>query len=211
MSQLAAAAERPYLIGLTGNIATGKTTVGEMLVELGAELIDADKVARQVMEPGGPAYEPVVAAFGSDILNPEGTIDRTALGRIVFNDPEALTRLEAIVHPPTIAAVEARQLVSPAPAVVVEAIKLIESSMAEDCDTLWVTTCPRQVQLERLVESRGMDREDALQRIEAQPPQAEKLARADAIIHTAGPLRQTRAQVSSYWRILVLPHLPSTR
>ncbi|MFP4345503.1 MAG: dephospho-CoA kinase [Anaerolineales bacterium] len=199
----------PYLIGLTGNIATGKTTVGRMLVDLGAELIDADKVAHRVMRPGGRAYDRVVDAFGESILNEDGTIDRRALGEIVFNDPPLLVRLESLVHPPTIAAVEERIRESPAPVVVVEAIKLLESGMAERYHALWVTACPPEVQLERLMEGRGLSREDARERIRAQPPQSEKVARADIIIDTGETLEETRAQVLRSWKNRVVPQVPS--
>ncbi|MGC9521157.1 MAG: dephospho-CoA kinase [Anaerolineae bacterium] len=194
-----ASADIPYRIGLTGNIATGKTTVGHMLVELGAELIDADRVAHAVMAPEGAAYEPVVEAFGSDILAQDGTIDRGKLGRRVFSDPAALRRLEALVHPPVIAAVERRIACSSAPVVVVEAIKLLESGMAASYEAIWVTTCSSATQLERLVKGRGMDSDAALQRIRAQPPQEEKLAQADVVIDTEGTLDETRAQVRTAW------------
>jgi dephospho-CoA kinase len=189
---------------LTGNIATGKSTVAQMLVELGAEHIDADRVAHQVMAPSGAAYADVVAAFGKDLLRPDGTIDRQALGAQVFADPDALARLEASVHP-AVRAVVARQIDrSAAPVVVVEAIKLLESGMAEAYDAVWVTTCPREVQRERLMTFRQMPRSEAEQRIDAQPPQAEKVARADVVIETTGTLVETRLQVQAAWRALGL-------
>ncbi len=188
-----------YRIGLTGNIATGKTTVGQMLVALGAELIDADEVAHTVMSPGGKAYAAVVAAFGPQILAADGTIDRRQLGSLVFSDSEALRRLESIVHPPVIREIEHRILASRASVVVVEAIKLLESGAAAACDAVWVTNCPELLQLERLVEGRGLSREAALQRIRAQPPQTEKIAAADVVIDTAGTLAATRAQVTAAW------------
>lgn len=190
----------PYRIGLTGNIATGKTTVGRMLVELGAELIDADRVAHSVMVPGGPAYAAVVRAFGPEILTPEGDIDRAQLGDIVFSDPAALARLEALVHPPTLAEIERRVAASDAPVVVVEAIKLLESGTAGAYDAIWVATCSYDTQLARLVENRGMRPAEARRRIAAQPPPAEKIARADVVIDTDVPLAQTRAQVTAAWR-----------
>ena len=117
------------LIGLTGNIATGKSEVGRMLAELGARVIDADAVAHQVMRRGDPAYDAVVEAFGPEILRPDGEIDRTRLGAIVFADKEALHRLEAIVHPQVIAHVDALIRDASEPVVVVEAIKLIDAGM----------------------------------------------------------------------------------
>jgi dephospho-CoA kinase len=192
----------PYRIGLTGNIATGKTTVGRMLEALGAERIDADKVAHAVMAPGGAAYQPVVAAFGPEILTPSGSIDREALGAIVFSDPAALRKLEALVHPAVIQAVDAQVASTEARVVVVEAIKLLESGMAEAYDAIWVSTCPEAIQCERLMRLRGLSREAALTRIAAQPPQAEKLARADVVIHTDGSLERTRRQILAAWHAL---------
>jgi len=189
----------PYRIGLTGNIATGKSTVGRMLASLGAELIDADKVAHAVMAPAGSAYAGVVEAFGPDVVGDAGEIDRRALGRIVFAEPEALKRLEALVHPAVIAEVNQRIARSAAPAVVVEAIKLLESGMADSYDAIWVTTCSEETQLVRLMGTRGLSRDDALARIGAQAPQAEKVLRADVVVDTDGTLAETRAQVEAAW------------
>lgn len=191
--------EQPYRIGLTGNIATGKTTVAQMLVELGAEHIDADRVAHKMMAPGEPAYAAVVEDFGEEILAEDGTINRRALGAIVFNDTEALAQLEADVHPPTITEVNRRIARSDAPVIVVEAIKLLESGMAEQYDAIWVTTCPGEQQIRRLIDHRNMSRSDAEQRVDAQPPPSEKIARADVVIDTGGTLAETRAQVQVTW------------
>ncbi|MGC9394516.1 MAG: dephospho-CoA kinase [Anaerolineae bacterium] len=191
--------ESPYRIGLTGNIATGKSTVGRMLAKLGAEVIDADRVAHATLAPGGAAYDDVVAAFGAEILAPDGTIDRGKLGDIVFSDAEALAQLERVVHPPVIADVRRRIAASPAPVVVVEAIKLLESGVASDYDAIWVTTCPETAQVKRLMRSRHLTHAEALRRIHAQPPQAEKLARADVVIDTSGSIDETRAQVVAAW------------
>ncbi len=192
----------PHRIGLTGNIATGKSTVGRMLAELGAEVIDADRITHAVLAIGGAAYDDVVAAFGVDILTPDGTIDRGKLGGIVFSDAEALAQLERLVHPPVIAEVGRRIAASTAPVVVVEAIKLLESGVADDYDAIWVTTCPETAQVKRLMKSRHLTREEALRRIHAQPPQVEKLARADVVIDTRGSLAETRAQVIAAWEAI---------
>ena len=193
--------KRPYVIGLTGNIATGKSVVGHMLSELGAEHIDADRLAHQVMAAGTPTCERIAAAFGTQILRPDGSIDRGKLGSIVFGDANALVRLEAIVHPEVIA--RTRQLIvdSTAAVVVVEAIKLIESGMvAQLCDALWVVTASRAVQIRRLVEQRRLGYEEAVLRIDAQPPQDAKVARADVVIHNDDSLESTRQQVIDAWR-----------
>ncbi len=194
---------RPLLIGLTGNIATGKSTVARMLADLGAETIDADEVAHEVMRAGSPVHTQIVAAFGPEVLAPDGEIDRKRLGAIVFADAAALARLEALVHPAVIAEVGRRIAASTAPAVVVEAIKLIESGMAAGCDSVWVTVCRQEQQIRRLMAGRKMSRAEARQRVQAQPPQEAKIARADVVIDTGETLAQTRAQVWAAWGGLV--------
>jgi dephospho-CoA kinase len=195
----------PYVIGLTGNIATGKSLVGRMLAELGAEHIDGDQLAHEVIAPGTPAWSEIAAAFGAfSVVGPDGEIDRQQLGQIVFSNPEALARLEQIVHPRVIA--RTRQLIeaSRAPVVVVEAIKLIESGMARQlCDVLWVVSAPRQVQLERLIELRGLSRTNALLRLDAQPPPELKAAQADVVIDNGGAIDATRRQVERAWAEIV--------
>jgi dephospho-CoA kinase len=193
---------KPYTIGLTGNIATGKSTVGKMLVELGAQLIDADRVAHETMMPGGDAYKSVVATFGACILTTDGFIDRQKLGAIVFSEPQALQRLEALVHPPVITHIDRIISASSVKVIVIEAIKLIESGMADSYNAVWVTVCPESVQLTRLIKLRKLEREDALRRLSAQPPQEEKLARADVVIDTSGSMGDTRTQVREAWRRL---------
>ena len=137
------------MIGLTGNIATGKSLVGHMLAERGAEHIDADRLAHQVVARGTDAWEQIVREFGREILRPDGEIDRARLGAIVFSDAAALARLEGFVHPPVIALTGERIERSTASIVVVEAIKLIESGMVVRlCDALWVVIAPRAAQLE---------------------------------------------------------------
>ena len=173
-----------------------------MMVELGAELIDADQVAHKTIMPEGAAYESVKQAFGEDVHTPEGLIDRQKLGVIVFSNPEALQRLESLVHPPVIACVDQTIAVSHARVVVIEAIKLIESGMADNYDAIWVTTCPETIQLARLIDIRKLQREDATRRLQAQPPQEDKTARADVVIDTAGSLDETRAQVREAWKKL---------
>lgn len=195
---------RPVLIGLTGNIGTGKSTVARILAELGAEVIDADRVAHQVMRSGTPVHSAIVEAFGPQVLAPDGEIDRRRLGALVFADPQALARLEQIVHPATIAAIEQRIAASPAPAVVVEAIKLIESGMADAYDSLWVTVCKPEQQLQRIMAARNLSEDEALLRIRAQPPQEEKVARADVVIDNSGSIEQTRSQVQKAWEQLMI-------
>jgi dephospho-CoA kinase len=187
------------LIGLTGNIATGKSEVARMLADLGARVIDADKVAHEVMCPDGPAYDQVVVAFGPGILAADGTIDRARLGAIVFRDPAALRRLEAAVHPATIAEVSRQIAVATEPVVVVEAIKLIEAGMHRLYDALWVVTAPRWLQIARLVATRGLSEEEAALRVDAQPPQEQKAALADLVIVNDGNLDRLRQKVEAAW------------
>jgi dephospho-CoA kinase len=188
----------PPVIGLTGNIATGKSTVARMLADLGALTIDADRVAHEVMQPGTPVHASILAAFGEEILGADGAIDRVRLGEIVFSNPVALERLERIVHPAVIEAVD-RRIASASAPVVVEAIKLIEAGMATRYDSLWVTTCPAEEQIRRLMVDRNLTREEAELRVRVQPPQEEKIARADVVIDTGATLAETRAQVRAAW------------
>jgi len=188
-----------YVIGLTGNIATGKSVVARMLERLGAMAIDADALAHEVMGKGPPIWQAVVNEFGEGILCRDGSIDRKKLGDIVFADEAALRRLEAIVHPAVIAHTEELIESSQKPVVVVEAIKLIEAGMDRACDALWVVTCRKEQQLARLVEQRGLTEGEARQRIEAQPPQEAKLALADVVIDNSGSLEETWRQVKREW------------
>ncbi len=193
--------KRPVVIGLTGNIACGKSTVARMLAEKGACVIDADAIAHEVIRKGTPAYDAVLRRFGPGILGPEGEIDRRRLGEIVFRDSVALRDLEAIVHPAVLAEIQRRILAcSEAPAIVVEAIKLIESGFARACDALWVVTCPEAEQVRRLMRERGFTEEEARVRIRAQPPQEEKIRQADVVIDNGGDLEATRRQVEAAWR-----------
>jgi dephospho-CoA kinase len=189
----------PVVVGLTGNIGTGKSTVAAMLAGLGADVIDADTVAHETMQPGTRAHAQVVDAFGPSVLTADGEIDRKQLGAIVFSDPTALKRLEAIVHPPTIEAIDRRIAGTGADVVVIEAIKLIESSLARKCDSVWVTTCRREQQIKRLMAGRDLSRAEARRRVEAQPPQQEKVVRADVVIDNAGAPSATREQVKVAW------------
>jgi dephospho-CoA kinase len=188
------------VIGLTGNIATGKSTVMEMLSALGAYPIDADALAHDAMRKGTAGHERIVDEFGPGALDAEGEVDRAALGRIVFSDPDALARLEAILHPEVVK--RAREIISERTeqAVVVEAIKLLESGLRSLCDAIWVVACRREQQVQRLTERRGLSREEANRRIDAQPAQEAKLAVADVIIDNGGSVESTRRQVEHYWR-----------
>ena len=191
-----------YVIGLTGNIATGKSTVAAMLASLGAEVIDADLLAHEVMRPDTVASGRIVERFGRGILAPSGEIDRQALGAIVFADPAALADLERIVHPAVVHETLHRLARSARPVAVVEAIKLLEANMRQHTDAVWVVTSPRRQQLERMVRSRGLTPAQAAMRIDAQPPQADKIARADVVIDNSRHLAVTWRQVVRAWNAL---------
>lgn len=191
------------VIGLTGNIGTGKSAVLAMLRDLGADTIDADAVAHEVMRPGQPAHTGIVQAFGSDILAADGTIDRARLGAIVFRDAAALAQLEGIVHPAVFARMQTLVRGSRQPVVVIEAIKLLEAGYSITlCDVIWVVTSPRAQQISRLMQSRDLSQAEAELRIDAQPPQADKVRQADVVIDNSGTLDETRQQVEAAWQCL---------
>jgi dephospho-CoA kinase len=190
---------RKHVIGLTGNIACGKSTVVAMLDELGAETIDGDKVAHELMGPASPLAPQISAAFGAHVIRADGSINRPELGKIVFSDPSALTRLEEIVHPPVVAQKRER-IHEPGPDVLVlDAIKLFEAGVAAECDEVWVVTCTREQQIARIIARNQVDRAEAERRINAQPPQSEKVSKADVVIDNSGTVKQTRVQVLAQW------------
>jgi dephospho-CoA kinase len=202
-----------YLIGLTGNIACGKSTVLAMLSALGARTIDADRVTYRLQQPGTQVYQQIVAAFGPQVAaGPNGPLDRRRLGELVFGDAAALARLERIVHPAVHRELRAwlaevasstghgtREQPRSSPVAVIDAIKLLESGWKTEADAIWVVTCPLEQQIERLMTTRGLSRAEAERRIAAQPPQAEKLAQADVVIDNSGSQAGTRAQVEAAW------------
>lgn len=192
------------IVGLTGPIGCGKSTVAGWLGELGAAVIDADAVAHQVTAPGSPAVEAIAAAFGENLLLGDGSLDRASLGRLVFADPEALARLEAIVHPavrPVILDAIAAARREGAPVVVVEAIKLVEGGLAELCDEVWLVTCDPGVQLGRVLAraaGRGLSPVDAEARIAAQGDLTTRLAPfATRVIDTSADPESTRASIAA--------------
>lgn len=191
-----------YLIGLTGNIACGKSAVAKMLAELGAEVIDADRLVHQLMEPGTESWQAILRRFGPSIQRPNGTIDRKTLGEIVFRDAAALADLEAILHPATRRLTEEMIAASSRPVAVLEAIKLIEAGWHQHVDSVWVVVCPRERQIERLTRDRGLSRAEAELRVDVQAPVSEKLEHADVVIDNGGTLEDTRRQVEIAWRAI---------
>jgi dephospho-CoA kinase len=188
-----------YVIGLTGNIATGKSVVRKMLEHLGAFGIDADEVAHRAMSKGGPAYEGVIRLFGEWILDSSGEINRKALGRLAFADAKLLDQLEEIMHPLVDQAVDLLIRRAQSPVIVLEAIKLFESGLADACDTVWVVDCTPDTQIDRLIRKRALTEATAQQRISVQPPQQEKLDRAKVIIHNSESFEDTWNQVQAAW------------
>ncbi|HRV94694.1 MAG TPA: dephospho-CoA kinase [Anaerolineae bacterium] len=196
------------VIGLTGNIATGKSIVMRMLQELGATPIDADKLVHQLMQKGGPVYQAIVEEFGKYVLDEKGQISRPRLGKIVFSQPNALARLEALTHPSVIKEVKRLVAEVKSPVVVIEAIKLFESGLADECQSVWVVTAPPEMQLRRLVERRRMAPDQAKQRIRAQGSQREKAIKADIIIDNSGALVKTWQIVKKHYTDLVEANRP---
>lgn len=196
------------LIGLTGGIACGKTTVARMLTARGAIVIDADQIARDVAAPGSPGLAAVVEAFGPAVLAADGALDRAALGAAVFGDPAERARLEAILHP-RIAEESMRRiaaaLAAAPPLVVYDAALLVETGRADQFRPLVVVTATPEVQRARLIERDGLDPAAAAARLAAQMPVAEKARRADHVIDNSGPLAETEAQVDALWQRLVTP------
>ena len=184
--------------GLTGNIACGKSAVEEMLRSAGVSVIDADAVAREVVEPPEPALAEIAEAFGADVLDDDGRLVRSRLGAIVFSDPEARKRLEAMTHP-RIFARTAQKITALAArgetVAVVSAALMVESGSWRNYAGLAVVTCTEEQQLERLVARDGSSEEDALARITSQLPQASKAALADFVVDNSGSLAETREQV----------------
>jgi dephospho-CoA kinase len=193
---------RTVRIGLTGPIGCGKSTIGRWLGEVGAVVVDADDIARRVTDLGESALDSVVARFGEAYRRPDGSLDRAALGRLVFSDQAALRDLEAIVHPavrPRIEAAVAGAEAAGAPAVVIEAIKLIEAGYAAECDEVWLVTCDVDAQRRRLV-GRGSPAAEAEQRIASQGDLAARLGPLSTrVIDTSGGREATRRLVTAAW------------
>jgi dephospho-CoA kinase len=199
---------RTVRIGITGPIGCGKSTIARWLGELGARVVDADDVAREVTLPGEPALAAVFERFGDGYRLPDGSLDRAALGRHVFADPESLAALEAIVHPAVRRRIEGairEAEETGSRAVVIEAIKLVEGGLAAECDEVWLVICEPAAQRSRLL-GRGTPAEDAGQRIAAQTDLTERLRpAATRVIDTSGDRGVTRRLVEAAWAEATVP------
>ena len=191
-----------FFVGITGGIGTGKSTVCSFLKELGAEVIDADRIGKTILMPGKPAYYKVIERFGCGVLAKDGTVDRKALGRIIFEDSKARMELDALTHPAIKDEIDIKfaEHASEGDCIVaLEAPLLFEAGMEVTVDEVWVVTCSPGEQLKRVM-ARGFTEEEAEARIAAQMPLAEKVGRADHVIFTDGSKDETRAQVAVLWQ-----------
>ncbi len=191
------------VIGLTGGIGSGKSTVSHILVRLGTQMVDGDKVGHQLYEPGGPAYDDVVAAFGPGVVGPGGQIDRGKLGGIVFADPEALKKLNAIMHPKikaVIADILQEWRRDGVEVAVVEAAVLFEANWADLVDEIWVTLSDEAVVVDRLRKAKGLSPEQVRARLHSQMPPEEKARRAHVVIRNDGNLEGLEKEVEALWR-----------
>ncbi len=193
------------LIGLTGSIASGKSLVADMLLKLGASVIDADQIAREVVKPGMPAWKALVETFGEDILASDQTIEREKLGKIVFADDEARLKLNRITHP-EIGREMASQIVKYQEKgksfVVLEAALLLETDAKSMVNSVIVVTVDKDIQIQRLLKRDNISREEALQRIHSQMSGEEKAGQADYVISNSGSIEETEKQVHSLWQRL---------
>ncbi|MBK8822417.1 MAG: dephospho-CoA kinase [Anaerolineales bacterium] len=192
-----------FVIGLTGNIATGKSVVRRMFEHLGAYTIDADALTHRAYAKGAPGYQQVVDKFGKWLINKDGEIDRSKLGNLVFSDSEAMGELEAIVHPLVRQASEMLIKRATQRVIVIEAIKLLEGDLRKICDSIWVTNAPEVIQVERLIRKRGLTRDRALERIHMQSAQSAKVALANIVITNTGSYDDLWKQVNAAWKEIV--------
>jgi len=192
-----------FVIGLTGNIATGKSVVRRMLEHLGAYTIDADALTHRTYARGAPGYQHVIDKFGKWLVNKDGEIDRSKLGNLVFNDGEAMRQLETIVHPLVRQACEMLIKRATQPVIVIEAIKLLEGDLRKVCDSIWVANAPEVIQVERLMRKRGFTQDRALERIRLQSAQSAKVAVANIVITNTGSYDDLWKQVTAAWKEIV--------
>lgn len=193
------------MIGVTGGIACGKSTVMRELADLGATVIDADIVYHDLIVPETPLWHALVDRFGEEIVGDDDRIDRAALGAIVFADPSALADLDRMTHPAVTSELERRIASAITPVVAVDAVKLVESGFDAACDRVWVVTCERAQQIDRLMARSGLTRSAAERRVDAQAPVEPLLHRADLVLDNSKQPDDTRAAVRAAWSTLEPP------
>jgi dephospho-CoA kinase len=186
----------PFRIALTGGIASGKTTVADLFAALGVPVIDTDVIARQVVEPGQPALAAVVAAFGPDVLDPDGRLDRRRMRARIFADPAARQRLESILHPAIRAEMERQSREAGGPYQVLVIPLLVEGKRRDHVDRVLLVDVPESLQVERLVLRDGVSQEQAMTSLSAQATRAERLAMADDVVRNTGPADELQGQVA---------------
>lgn len=192
------------VIGLTGNIGCGKSTISRYLADKGAYVIDADQISRDVVAPGAPALTEIVESFGREVLSSDGTLDRKKLGAVVFGDPQARATLNRIMHKRIMEEIDRleqdfrKQPGSDRKLLVIDAPLLIEVGLNQGVDEIWVVRVDPEIQVTRLIERDGLNREEALKRIASQMPQEEKIKYARRVIDSSGPVAETRKQVDRH-------------
>jgi dephospho-CoA kinase len=198
----------PFLLGLTGNIACGKSTVGALLADrYSADYIDADRLVHALYAANTPETRAIARRFGAQLIQPDGTIDRRRLGDIVMADRASLRELECILDPGVRGAIESRIVSSAADVVVLDAIRLIEGGLYQRCDAVWVVVCDSAVQIARLQATRNFTNEQASLRVSAQAPVEEKLRHATVVITNNRDLNDLEAQVATAWARSIAPYL----
>lgn len=195
-------ASKPYIVGLTGGIASGKSNIARTLLSFGIPVIDADEISHELTKPNGHALPHLRAQFGDDIFLENGELSRSALAAIVFHDDKALSDLNAIMHPMIFAEMKRRlQALAHEPVVVLEIPLLFETGTQRCCDEVWTAYVPYEEQLRRLMK-RKVSREHAIARIDSQMPAKSRNEQSDHIIDTSGTYEQTQTQVESLWQDL---------
>jgi dephospho-CoA kinase len=189
-----------FIIGLTGNLATGKTLVDDMLAARGSLVLDADTIAHEVERRGHPAFDAIISYFGREVVGADGELDRSMLGRRIFANDGDMAALVNVVHPAVREELVRRiRDAVPDSVVVLDAVKLLDGGAVNVCDDIWVVTCPEQLQIDRLVSRDGLSPVEAAQRVRSQGPQADKLRRATVVIDNSGTVEGVQKAVSAAW------------
>lgn len=201
----------PFVLGITGPIASGKSTVSRLLEQYGAHIIDADEVYRSLVSRGSPLWRAIRERFGDAVIGDDGELDRAALGRIVFSNPESLAELDALTHPTVVAEIRRRVAATTAPVVVIEAIKLIEAGLASDVDALWLVTAEPDTRVSRLMARNGLNRQEAERRVRAASAILPTCVTPDATIDNTGNESETRLATGQAWQELIAATCEASR